>query len=545
MSDATELDINQLDQSQFTAIVAAGRNLSQPAHPSGRPERDREHAARHRADHRHRPIRNRGDTATPTTVTVVTGSAHVTGSGVDLTVGPQQTATLSGAEQVTGVAGPLQTDAFLQAQTQRDRPPPAQTAQAAPPPQVRNMTGGSDLARYGNWQSTPDYGSVWYPNNVAADWAPYRAGHWAYVAPWGWTWIDDAPWGFAPFHYGRWVSYGGRWGWVAAAQDAPIGVYPVYAPALVSFVDVSGALLTGAAIGFGAGLLAGGGGIGWVPLGYREPYYPWYRTSPRYLQNVNRISVVNVNHITINNYRNVNINNFRNARGATVVPAGAMMRGQRLAGFARPLPPAVLARSRPVVGRLPVRPAALPVRPAAPGPAFRPNHPGRPGALPVRPPLRPASGPGHPGFPARPGGPGRPGLPPLRPAGSHTRPVIGPGQPGMRPGEGGAGTRQPQPRPTPGQPGMRPGEGGAGTQHPRPTPRASRDAAAPRRTRAPRGPTRTPGPPGRARSRTQPMRSIRPRARPHIRTRRRTRRPTPKNTADKTPAPAPSRGPPN
>ena len=25
-------------------------------------------------------------------------------------------------------------------------------------------------------------------------------------APWGWTWVDDAPWGFAPFHYGRWVN---------------------------------------------------------------------------------------------------------------------------------------------------------------------------------------------------------------------------------------------------------------------------------------------------------------------------------------------------
>ena len=38
-------------------------------------------------------------------------------------------------------------------------------------------------------------------------WAPYRYGHWAYVRPWGWTWVDDAPWGFAPFHYGRWVHF--------------------------------------------------------------------------------------------------------------------------------------------------------------------------------------------------------------------------------------------------------------------------------------------------------------------------------------------------
>ena len=24
-----------------------------------------------------------------------------------------------------------------------------------------------------------------------------------YVRP-GWTWVDDAPWGWAPYHYGRW-----------------------------------------------------------------------------------------------------------------------------------------------------------------------------------------------------------------------------------------------------------------------------------------------------------------------------------------------------
>ncbi len=41
-------------------------------------------------------------------------------------------------------------------------------------------------------------GTVWYPQSVPTNWAPYRDGHWAYVAPWGWTWIDDAPWGFNP-----------------------------------------------------------------------------------------------------------------------------------------------------------------------------------------------------------------------------------------------------------------------------------------------------------------------------------------------------------
>ncbi len=49
-----------------------------------------------------------------------------------------------------------------------------------------------ELDHHGQWRDTSDYGHVWTPNNVAADWAPYRHGRWAWVEPWGWTWIDDA-----------------------------------------------------------------------------------------------------------------------------------------------------------------------------------------------------------------------------------------------------------------------------------------------------------------------------------------------------------------
>ena len=47
--------------------------------------------------------------------------------------------------------------------------------------------------RTGRWGADPTYGNVWFPTRVAADWAPYRDGHWAWVDPWGWTWVDDAP----------------------------------------------------------------------------------------------------------------------------------------------------------------------------------------------------------------------------------------------------------------------------------------------------------------------------------------------------------------
>jgi hypothetical protein len=65
------------------------------------------------------------------------------------------------------------------------------------------MTGQEDLARHGDWLDSEEWGPVWLPRNVSADWAPYREGRWAWVAPWGWTWVDAAPWGFAPFHYGH------------------------------------------------------------------------------------------------------------------------------------------------------------------------------------------------------------------------------------------------------------------------------------------------------------------------------------------------------
>jgi hypothetical protein len=134
-------------------------------------------------------------------------------------------------------------------------------------------------------------------------WSPYHYGHWAWVSPWGWTWVDDAPWGFAPFHYGRWVFVGGYWGWV----PGPIAIRPVYAPALVAFV---GGRHFSLAIGIGGGV-----GVGWFPLGPREVYVPSYRVSPAYVQNVNTSSTTVNNTYVTNvynnqmNIRNTNINN--------------------------------------------------------------------------------------------------------------------------------------------------------------------------------------------------------------------------------------------
>jgi hypothetical protein len=177
------------------------------------------------------------------------------------------------------------------------------------------MTGYEDLDDYGRWHEVAGYGNVWTPSGVPGDWAPYRYGNWAYVSPWGWTWVEQEPWGFAPFHYGRWASVGGSWCWVPG--PVVVAVRPVYSPALVAFVGGGGF-----SIGIGVG-----GGVGWFPLGPGEVFVPWYRTSPRYVQNVNvsntRVNVTQVtnvyNNVTVNHVTNVTYVNQRVTNSVTVV----------------------------------------------------------------------------------------------------------------------------------------------------------------------------------------------------------------------------------
>jgi hypothetical protein len=143
----------------------------------------------------------------------------------------------------------------------------------------REMVGYEDLDDYGSWSQEPDYGWIWVPRITVSNWAPYRHGHWAWIAPWGWTWVDDAPWGFAPFHYGRWAYVRSHWAWV----PGPVVRRPYYAPALVAFVGrPGGASLT----------LSSGPAVAWFPLGPWEEYRPVYRASPTYITYINRVVVV-------------------------------------------------------------------------------------------------------------------------------------------------------------------------------------------------------------------------------------------------------------
>ncbi|HUD42235.1 MAG TPA: DUF6600 domain-containing protein [Dokdonella sp.] len=223
------------------------------------------------------------------------------------------------------------------------------------------VIGYADLDGYGSWTSHASYGSVWFPTTVAVGWAPYRYGRWSWIDPWGWSWVDDAPWGFAPSHYGRWVYVGNRWGWC----PGPRHLRPVYAPALVGFIGGRN---------WSVSISSGGGPVGWFPLGPRDVYVPWYRSSRTYFTNVN---VTNIRNTTvINNTYITNVyNNYaagrpagidyayrRDVHAVTAVPDNVFNSSGRVGSARLNLDRNSLARAE-VVSRVPVLPTQASLAP--------------------------------------------------------------------------------------------------------------------------------------------------------------------------------------
>jgi hypothetical protein len=246
-----------------------------------------------------------------TITTVWHGRAEATGGGYSYTVVAGQQAVFAGTEELDHQIRQLpRSDDFDAWAFDRDaREDHADSSNYI----SAEMTGYEDLDDYGRWHYVSDYGPVWTPVSVTPGWAPYRFGHWVWIAPWGWTWVEDEPWGFAPFHYGRWAFVESSWCWV----PGPVYVRPVYAPALVAFVGGGGFHLS---IGVGEG-------VGWFPLGPREVYIPPYRVSRVYVNNINitntRVNVTQVtniyNNYTVNHVTNITYVNQRVNNGVTVV----------------------------------------------------------------------------------------------------------------------------------------------------------------------------------------------------------------------------------
>jgi hypothetical protein len=311
-----------------------------------------------------------------TIVTVRSGDVEVTANNQSFPVHSGQTAFFDNSGVPPDVQAASPPDDFDSFVSSRDR------MEDVPPPQYvsPDMVGYEDLDANGDWRNTPEYGAVWTPR-VAAGWTPYSDGYWAWVDPWGWSWVDNEPWGFAPFHYGRWALINNSWAWCPGAVSARV----YYAPALVAFVGGAG---------FSAGVSIGGGGglVGWFPLGPREVYYPSYHVSEGYVRQVNvtntRITNINVTNVNVTNINYVNRgavvavpqNSFVSAqpvqravvhvdanqmRQAQVIGAAPKVAPQRESivsnsnGRKAAAPPAALA-NRPVVAKLAPPPSAVP-----------------------------------------------------------------------------------------------------------------------------------------------------------------------------------------
>lgn len=151
-----------------------------------------------------------------------------------------------------------------------------------------------ELSPYGVWIKDPQYGYVWRPDVDQDEFRPYYTnGRWA-MTEYGNTWVSNYDWGWAPFHYGRWVyNRYNQWVWIPDT---------VWGPAWVTW-------------------RSGGGYYGWAPLGpsisiginfgrygYRIPDMCWnfvpyssiyYTSFPRYHYVRNRVYIQNT--VIINN----------------------------------------------------------------------------------------------------------------------------------------------------------------------------------------------------------------------------------------------------
>jgi hypothetical protein len=199
------------------------------------------------------------------------------------------------------------------------------------------MTGWDALDTAGSWESAEGFGEVWVPKSVPDDWAPYRYGHWRWAAPWGWNWVDDMAWGFAPSHYGRWARIAGtnagpeRWAWVPGAEVA----HPVYMPAAVNFIGSAG-----------VGLSAPdpiGPVVAWFPLAPGEVYWPSYTSDLVLIRRINAGAVKEVAKIGpgvgSEPPGELITAHYQNRRFATVVPRAVFAGARAIAPARVSLPP--------------------------------------------------------------------------------------------------------------------------------------------------------------------------------------------------------------
>jgi len=267
LAEGTELEVRRVDDDRFEANVASG-TANVRLRFARRGERfvfatpqavfvlDAEGAYRVDYD----PV------VDESRLSVMSGSAHIEGGPGNVVVPAGRSLRLAGGTEPSyGLESIPDEDDFDHWARSRDAGWSDASSRRYVSPY---MTGYEDLDANGQWSADPDYGTVWTPSRVDPSWSPYSDGRWANVQPWGWTWIDNAPWGYAPFHYGRWVYVRNRWAWCPGRRTD----LPVYAPAVVGWTGTG---------------TAGPSASGWYPLAPWERLQPWYRATPAQVDRVN------------------------------------------------------------------------------------------------------------------------------------------------------------------------------------------------------------------------------------------------------------------
>lgn len=228
------------------------------------------------------------------------------------------------------------------------------------------LAGLAELDRAGDWRAVPDYGVAWFPAATPDGWAPYRDGSWRWISPWGWTWIDNASWGFAPSHYGRWLRVEDHWAWVPGKAMPE----PAYVPAVVAFLGTPGVGLSYAD--------AFGPAVAWFPLAPNEVYWPGSSRDIELIRRLNEPDVADFSAIRLADNGGpppaIVTAEYRNRRFATAVPRSVFLAGRSVAAAVLPIPerrlewaPLILAGQFPPAPS-PVAVAAAPPQ-ANPGPA--------------------------------------------------------------------------------------------------------------------------------------------------------------------------------
>ena len=169
------------------------------------------------------------------------------------------------------------------------------------------------LQPYGTWMHVADHGWCWQPSVLVSTptWRPYAdRGRWLHTDQ-GWYWQSDYAWGWAPFHYGRWVLHSrSGWLWVPDTHWGPAWVVWRTSTAHCGWAPMppSAVFVAGRGIQFGGSFVSVNFDFGlprhhftFIPFSRfcdRNPHY--YSLTPTVVQNVYNQTTV-INNIQVNN----------------------------------------------------------------------------------------------------------------------------------------------------------------------------------------------------------------------------------------------------